>query len=217
MLAQSRNYICSMITVYIKEKPIHLTDSKGLKSNENEKLDFDTNPEKLSKLINAFESGSAGLDAAVVYSSNLKKLFSAFCQFYKIIEAAGGLVFNEDDNVLAILRNGIWDLPKGKVEKGESYDDAAIREVEEETGLKNILLKKFLTKTYHTYFDPRKNRSVLKISYWYEMKTKKMELTPQSEEGIELAEWTDLNELKAKKPIYNNILLILDKWPNYES
>jgi hypothetical protein len=63
-----------MITVYIKEKPIHLTDSKGLKSNENEKLDFDTNPEKLSKLINAFESGSAGLDAAVVYSSNLKKL-----------------------------------------------------------------------------------------------------------------------------------------------
>jgi hypothetical protein len=49
------------------------------------------------------------------------------------------------------------------------------------------------------------------------MKTKKMELTPQSEEGIELAEWTDLNELKAKKPIYNNILLILDKWPNYES
>lgn len=206
-----------MITVYIKEKPIHLTDVKVHYNNEVKTLDFDTYPEKLSKLIDAFESDSANSNEAVVYSSNLKKLFSAFCQFYKIIEAAGGLVFNEENKVLAIFRNGIWDLPKGKVEKGESYDDAALREVEEECGLKKIKLIKFLTKTYHTYFDPRKNRSVLKISHWYEMKSKSERLIPQAEEGIEQAVWTDLNELKNQKPIYNNILLILDKWPNYES
>ncbi len=206
-----------MISIYIKEKPIYLTDNKGHFDKACEMLDFDCYPDKLSALIEAFENESTKSNMAFVYSSNLKKLFSDFCQFYKIIEAAGGLVFNKEDKILAILRNGIWDLPKGKVEKGESCDDAALREVEEECGLKKNKLIKFLTKTYHTYFDPRKNRRVLKISHWYEMKSKSDKLIPQAEEGIEQAVWLALNELKSKKPIYNNILLILEKWPNYES
>ena len=202
-----------MISIYIKEKVIHLTD-RQLNSSA---INYDHTPEILHKLVESFENGDSNIESAFVYSSNLKELFRDFCQFYKIIEAAGGLVFNEENKVLAILRNNIWDLPKGKIEKGETNEDAALREVEEETGLKNIKLKRFLTKTYHTYFDPRKNRKVLKISYWYEMKSKAKELSPQLEEGIELAEWIDLSELKAKKPIYNNILLILNKWPDYES
>ena len=202
-----------MISIYIKEKVIHLTD-RQLNSSA---INYDHTPEILQKLVESLENGDSNIESAFVYSSNLKELFRDFCQFYKIIEAAGGLVFNEENKVLAILRNNIWDLPKGKIEKGETNEDAALREVEEETGLKNIKLKRFLTKTYHTYFDPRKNRKVLKISYWYEMKSKAKELSPQLEEGIELAEWIDLSELKAKKPIYNNILLILNKWPDYES
>lgn len=200
-----------MISIYIKERPVYLTDSKIQYDNSIEILDFDLHPEKLTNLIEAFENESTETNVALVYSSNLKKLFSAFCQSYKIIEAAGGLVFNDEHKLLAILRNGIWDLPKGKVEKGESCEDAALREVEEECGLKKIKLIKFLTKTYHTYFDPRKKRRVLKISHWYEMKSKSEQLSPQTEEGIEAAVWLDLNELKAKKPIYNNILLILEK------
>jgi 8-oxo-dGTP pyrophosphatase MutT (NUDIX family) len=202
-----------VISIYIKEKVIHLTD-RQLNSSA---INYDHTPEILQKLVESLENGDSNIESAFVYSSNLKELFRDFCQFYKIIEAAGGLVFNEENKVLAILRNNIWDLPKGKIEKGETNEDAALREVEEETGLKNIKLKRFLTKTYHTYFDPRKNRKVLKISYWYEMKSKAKELSPQLEEGIELAEWIDLSELKAKKPIYNNILLILNKWPDYES
>jgi 8-oxo-dGTP pyrophosphatase MutT (NUDIX family) len=202
-----------VISIYIKEKVIHLTDRQLNPS----AINYDHTPEILHKLVESFENGDSNIESAFVYSSNLKELFRDFCQFYKIIEAAGGLVFNEENKVLAILRNNIWDLPKGKIEKGETNEDAALREVEEETGLKNINLKRFLTKTYHTYFDPRKNRKVLKISYWYEMKSKAKELSPQLEEGIELAEWIDLSELKAKKPIYNNILLILNKWPDYES
>jgi len=206
-----------MISIYINEKPVYLTDSKRYIVRDADILDFDLNPEKLLSLIESFENGSTETKAAIIYSSNLKKLFSAFCQSYKIIEAAGGLVFNETDQVLAILRNGIWDLPKGKVEKGESIKDAALREVHEECGLNSLKMIKFLTKTYHTYFDPRKKRRVMKISHWYEMKSKNDVLFPQKEEGIEQAVWISLNELKSLKPIYNNILLILEKWPNYES
>ena len=74
-----------------------------------------------------------------------------FCSKYKVIEAAGGLVFNEKNKILMIFRNGKWDLPKGKIELGESIEDAAIREVEEECGIDNLKIDNKLINTYHTY------------------------------------------------------------------
>ena len=107
---------------------------------------------------------------------------------FQIIRAAGGLVFNEKEEALLIFRRGKWDLPKGKLDEGESLHECAVREVEEETGLKNVKLLSFLTTTYHTYEEDGKQ--ILKESHWYRMEVKgKQTLTPQTEEDITDIRW----------------------------
>ncbi|RYE20923.1 MAG: NUDIX domain-containing protein, partial [Sphingobacteriales bacterium] len=79
--------------------------------------------------------------------STLKKLSKSI----KLIEAAGGLVRNERKECLVIFRNGVWDLPKGKIEEGEKTRKAAVREVEEECGIKVKKAGRKICKTYHVY------------------------------------------------------------------
>lgn len=112
-----------------------------------------------------------------------------------MILAAGGLVQNEHNDILFIFRRGKWDFPKGKLDKGEKLDECGIREVEEETGLKNIKLISPLTVTYHTYHEGTK--FILKESHWYIMKVKGEQiLTPQTEEDIHEIKWVKENDLK---------------------
>ena len=80
-----------------------------------------------------------------------KKIEKHFFKIFKIVEAAGGLVKNSNGAYLFIFRNKRWDLPKGKVQKNEIINEAAIREVIEETGVKNLRIKKSLPTTYHVY------------------------------------------------------------------
>ena len=128
------------------------------------------------------------LDSITIFSEDLEQLWVDFCSNFKLIEAAGGCVFNAQDELLVIYRRGSWDLPKGKIDPGETPKQAAVREVEEETGIGEISLGSFLGLTYHTYRDP-KERRILKRTYWYRMQTPQKDLTPQTEEDIELAEW----------------------------
>ncbi len=102
---------------------------------------------------------------------------------YKFIEAAGGLV-QHNDTFLFIKRNGVWDIPKGKLDKGETPETAAVREIEEECGLVKPEIIKHLVNTWHTY--EHKGKMVLKKTYWYWLKATetKMNLVPQTEEGI---------------------------------
>ena len=105
-----------------------------------------------------------------------------------LIKAAGGLVKNEDSAYLFIFRNAKWDIPKGKVEKGEKIKQAAIREVEEECGIKVSRLEDRICKTYHAYV--YKGEVVLKKTYWFNMVCKgRHKLVPQTEEGITDARW----------------------------
>ncbi|MBK0378934.1 NUDIX hydrolase [Mucilaginibacter segetis] len=105
-----------------------------------------------------------------------------------LIEAAGGLVQNEAGKYLFIFRNDKWDLPKGKIEKGEKTKVAAVREVEEECGIKVSRLDEKICKTYHTYI--YKGRVVLKKTHWFMMQHKgKAKLVPQTEEGITDVQW----------------------------
>ena len=107
---------------------------------------------------------------------------------FSLRKAAGGVVGNGKSELLLIHRNGMWDLPKGHVEKGETHTYAALREVEEETGVANLSIGSLIAKTYHVY--PLDGEWILKQTSWYDMQTSgNQSLTPQTEEGIEQVCW----------------------------
>jgi 8-oxo-dGTP pyrophosphatase MutT (NUDIX family) len=175
---------------------------------------FEANPTIFETLLEAIETAPEQAQHHRVWAlgAAYDKMLQAFFALFLVIEAAGGLVYNEQGQILAILRRGFWDLPKGKVEKKEPIHKAALREVEEETGVKHLRLGDFLLETYHIYIDPRKQRRVLKRSHWYAMYCEgDAELVPQTEEDIELVCWLSKADFLAKKPIFANILAVLQK------
>lgn len=141
----------------------------------------------------------------ILRSNDLKLLKSHFFSQYQEVAAAGGVVVNEKNEILLIYRRGFWDLPKGKIEKGESKRECAIREVEEECGVKGLkILDKLqldynrLHITYHTYI--YKGKETIKPSYWYIMSTKKQKLTPQTNEDIKEAKWVKIKDIPKYYP-----------------
>ncbi|MFI3267030.1 MAG: NUDIX domain-containing protein [Rikenellaceae bacterium] len=128
-----------------------------------------------------------------------------------LVEAAGGVVC-KDDKILMIYRNDCWDLPKGKLEKGEKIEDCAVREVSEECGLEleHIRREELITQTLHTY--TMNGKQVIKRTWWYDMSySGEQALTPQTIEGITQAQWLD--ELQAKQAIdqsYGTIKDVMD-------
>ena len=119
--------------------------------------------------------------------------WTRFAQDFTLIHAAGGIVTDENDDILMIFRYGCWDFPKGKVEKGEDWETAAVREVEEETGLQDIILQEALPNTYHTYI--LHDTPILKITHWYAMQAPVQSLVPQTEEDISQAVWVARDEV----------------------
>ncbi len=132
----------------------------------------------------------------------------------RTIIAAGGVVNNADNNILMIYRKGYWDLPKGKLDEGESIEQCAIREVQEETGLQTIQLGNFICTTYHEYFDPFLQEEVIKETHWFSMKiTDNQPLVPQVEENITAIEWVDSIRLKNNlQNTYPNIITVIENY-----
>jgi 8-oxo-dGTP pyrophosphatase MutT (NUDIX family) len=128
-----------------------------------------------------------------------------------LIDAAGGMVINSKGEYLFIYRNDKWDLPKGKIEKGEGKREGAIREVEEECGITVSGIGKRICKTYHTYI--YKGEVVLKRTYWYQMDYKGAEkLKPQREEGITDVKWFRKGHIDAiVKNTFPSIMDVLAK------
>ena len=133
-----------------------------------------------------------------------------FCSKYKVIYASGGLVYN-NDSLLMIFRNGKWDLPKGKKDLNESDESCAIREVQEECGVDDITIIRFLQNSYHTY--SINSKQILKITSWFLMNSNyQQKLIPQISEGISKASWVKKNEISDKlKNSYNNIADLLSE------
>lgn len=118
-----------------------------------------------------------------------------FSRDFTLIHAAGGIVSDGNGDILMIHRLGCWDFPKGKVEAGEDWEMAALREVTEETGLLDITLSEPLPNTYHTYL--LRGTPILKITHWYAMNAPQQPLTPQTEEDITQAVWIPRSEVFA--------------------
>lgn len=192
-----------MYTIFINDAVIYLTDDDNYKE---ENSFFNYTATDIDMILNKIEKSA--LKSVYLYHKTLDFLWNDFKSHFKIIEAAGGVVFNEKDEILWIYRNDRWDLPKGKIEKEESNEIAAIREVEEECGITNIVLKNYVKTTYHIY--EYKEKQILKITYWYKMLTKANQLlTPQREEGITKVTWLHKTAMKeALEDTYENIKLL---------
>jgi len=116
----------------------------------------------------------------------------------KVIVAGGGLLLNEHHELLMIFRRGCWDLPKGKLDDGETIEACALREVEEETGVGNLVSGGLLGITRHQYFDPYIKEEVIKETHWYAMNVMgRPALIPQTEEDITDIRWVPLQEVPA--------------------
>ena len=130
------------------------------------------------------------------------------------IIAAGGLVTNPQGQILWIFRRGFWDLPKGKLDEGETIQTCAVREVEEETGIKNIQLHELLKFTNHIYFDTHLNQEVVKRTYWFHMTIPAEQIgIPQISEDIEKIEWHSLATAKhCLEQTYPTIIEVIEAY-----
>jgi 8-oxo-dGTP pyrophosphatase MutT (NUDIX family) len=185
------------ITIYFGDKPVFLCNEldaviqEYLHHPDAVFIDEISNPAIKSLL---HEIAKPEFHAGVLLDPDLEQLKKAFFRHFKPVTAAGGVVENEHHEILLIFRRGKWDLPKGKLDPGETLEQCALREVEEETGLKGVVLKKPLTVTYHTYEEFGKH--IVKDSHWYLMKVKGEQLLqPQTEEDIHEIRWVKKKDL----------------------
>ncbi|MCE2786917.1 MAG: NUDIX hydrolase [Bacteroidota bacterium] len=186
-----------MYKIFINEKPFIITekDSDDILYAKCRRVTYA--PEKVLEFIKDTEGMSSKGMLLLTDDSNFA--FNDFYTHFVAIEASGGVVFNDKNELLLIKRMGKWDLPKGKIDAGETLEEAALREVEEECGIGSLTLGKKLPPTYHTY--KMHNHRFLKITRWFEMRTAwDKELIPQTEEQITEAAWfamkkKDLKEL----------------------
>ncbi len=129
-----------------------------------------------------------GHDHLACVCEDVERVFASFCDLFKRVTAAGGIVVDSRGRTLMIFRNGRWDLPKGKREPGESLEECAVREVHEECGISGHTCGRPVGTTWHLYV--MNGEMILKDTYWFSMAYNgPTDLTPQTEEGISRAEW----------------------------
>ena len=145
------------------------------------------NIHELGELVGMF-AALTEINNLYIFHDDIVMLFEEFKACFNVIEAGGGVVLNQQGEFLVIYRNGTWDLPKGKLEEGEDFQTAALREVKEETGLQGLQLHEPLMSTYHTY--ALNENHILKKTRWFELLySGREEPVLQAEEGITDYRW----------------------------
>ena len=192
-----------MYKVFVNEMPLILTDNPAFSGQDSPRAE---GPEQMIKLIDRLYKGK--MDCGVLYGKPdelLKKLKKTI----RVVQAAGGVVKNSQEKLLFIQRNGTWDLPKGKLESGESIEECAYREVLEETGVQDLQMGDFYRMTYHVF--RRSGEYRLKEVFWYHMHSDfEGPFVPQEKEGIKKVRWMGLKkQQKIQSNTYQNIRILI--------
>lgn len=195
-----------MYKVFVNDKPLFLTNEVEKETDFQLFLLESVDIEQL--IVKMFNNK---INKAYLYYPDEKEILKKVKEKIPVKKAGGGLVYNKKGEVLFIFRNGKWDLPKGGCDKGEEIEDCSIREVEEETGVDKLIIKRKLQKTYHVF--KRNGVYRLKITHWFEMKTSFEGIPiPQENEGIEKVAWLNAEQIKeALKNSYENIKLLFEE------
>ncbi|MBK7309979.1 MAG: NUDIX domain-containing protein [Bacteroidia bacterium] len=181
--------------IYYDDKKISVGSDTGETAQNQVLVNYENgNSETLKVAIKDFLK-QGNKKSLFVQTNSVSSVFEELKKGFYFIEAAGGLIQNKD-KYLFIKRLGKWDLPKGKLDKGETIQQAAIRECEEECAVTGLTILKQLPDTYHIY--EYKTGHALKVSYWFHMETSSnKELKPQTEENIEEVRWLSVDEIKS--------------------
>lgn len=195
-----------MYKVFVNDIPIILSTEKEIGK---EYTSIPIKEANIKRIIKKIENGE--LFYINLYHKKEKKLLEHLKSKLKVIIAGGGLVYNDKKEILFIKRKKRWDLPKGKADDGEKIEWTAMREVEEETGVKHLKITKYLQTTYHIL--KRDNEYKLKETHWFEMHTSyDGELIPELSEEITKVKWKNFEKAqKALQKSYENIKLLFPK------
>ncbi|MEH6406887.1 MAG: NUDIX hydrolase [Leeuwenhoekiella sp.] len=195
-----------MYKVFVNDVPIILSTEKYIGENY---TSIPIKQAKLKKIIKLITAGE--LSYINLYHRKPEKLLKVLKKKLPLVVAGGGMVHNDKGEILFIYRNGKWDLPKGKLEKNETIEECALREVWEETGAEGLIIEDFIMTTYHVF--SRNNKFKLKETFWYKMTTDyKGPLEPELSEGIKKVKWKNFEKTqKALTKSYENIKLLFPK------
>jgi len=182
--------------IYYNNKFIGFNESI-IQSSQNQTFKLYEKEDKESlKIIIADFLNEANLNSIIILNYDFETVFNYFKKEFSYIEAAGGFI-EKNTQFLFIHRLGKWDLPKGKLDKGETIEDAAVRECEEECAVTNLKIIKQLASTFHLY--PYKKSFAIKQTFWFYMKTDySKKLVPQTEENIDEVLWFSEKEVRNK-------------------
>jgi len=184
----------SDIKIYFGDRKVILTNKVKKTIEKKKGLFLKTGKEPLPKGFMEHYAENPHLPDLYILCKNPGKMYRNMGKSFLLLEAAGGLVLNNRQDLLCIFRRGVWDLPKGKAEPGEKPEQTALREVSEECGLKEGLeIKKFLGYSHHSY--ALDGQWIIKRTSWFSMKYEGEENpSPQEEEDISRVSWIPLQE-----------------------
>lgn len=198
-----------MIKIIFNDKKILLVESYQKESKKfglsSAIISFKFDAQKIQNLIDDLLISE---NEYLILVGNISENIEIIKKSFTLIQAGGGVVLTPKDEILFIYRRKKWDLPKGKLDEGETIEQCAIREVQEETGLTELILGDLLITTYHLYIE---NEMILKETFWFEMTTTERTLVPQAEEGIKKAIWVHPNNIQFQlSNTYESIIDVIE-------